>query len=179
MDEFRILRAFPGGVRRHRFAQAGADHHQLLRRIEADPAAALMSQELIFVYGTLRAGTANALGLDLAACWEFVEEGVMQGRLYEIDGYPVAVLSTGADHRVWGELYRIRDRERLFACLDEYEGCAADSPQPCEYLRQRVRILPKSGGEVIAWAYLYNQSVTGLREIVGGDYLGQGPLIDS
>lgn len=132
-----------------------------------------MSHELIFVYGTLRAGPANPLALELAACWEFVEEGVMRGRLYEIGGYPGAVLSRSADHRVWGELYRIRERDRLFAWLDEYEGCAADSPRPHEYLRQRVRILPRSGGEALAWVYLYNQPVAGLGEILGGDYLAK------
>lgn len=95
----------------------------------------------------------------------------MQGCLFEVAGYPGAIESINPDHRVKGELYRILDRKRLFAILDEYEECSNRHPRPHEYRRKIVTIQSIRDDTVSAWAYIYNRSTTRLRKIASGDYL--------
>jgi gamma-glutamylcyclotransferase (GGCT)/AIG2-like uncharacterized protein YtfP len=130
-----------------------------------------MDNEFIFVYGSLRRQTATALSQLLARHCTYLANGSMQGSLYEVDGYPGAIASAEPGERVFGELYRIIDREFLLRELDAYEECTQDFPQPHEYVRKKVLVSRESGGPVLAWVYLYNRDVSHLAQIRSGDYL--------
>ena len=39
---------------------------------------------------------------------------------------------------VFGELYRLRDRDALLGEFDMYEACGDGFPEPTEYLRQML-----------------------------------------
>jgi gamma-glutamylcyclotransferase (GGCT)/AIG2-like uncharacterized protein YtfP len=130
-----------------------------------------MAAEYLFVYGTLRrAAASNSHGV-LACYAEYVAEGTMLGKLYEVAGYPGAVESGSNDDRVHGEVYRILDNDLLFALLDAYEECSAQFPQPHEYVRKELPIFISGNADIVAWVYLYNHAVTHLRQIGSGDYL--------
>ncbi len=95
-----------------------------------------MSNEFIFVYGTLRKETATAMYHVLARYCEYFSDGYMQGKLYEVDGYPGAIESDDPDNKVQGELYKIVSPELVLPQLDEYEECTDKYPQPHEYVRK-------------------------------------------
>lgn len=125
----------------------------------------------LFVYGTLRRDAwhhSHAL-LERAA---LIGKAHMQGRLYEIDGYPGAVPSSEAGEQVAGELYRLPEAEAVLAALDDYEEAGKKYPAPQEYLRCRVTVELEDGTAVTAWCYLYNRPTAGLRLIPGGDWCG-------
>ena len=104
---------------------------------ENSPTAAL---EFLFVYGTLRKPIASDMHPMLAGGCEYYAEGIMQGILYEVCGYPGAIQSNSANDKVFGELYQLLDRERVLARLDEYEECSGRFPKPHEYIRRQVPI---------------------------------------
>lgn len=131
-----------------------------------------MATEFIFVYGTLRKQIASSKYQLLANHCEYFSAGVMPGKLYEVCGYPGAIESTDANHKVFGELYKILDQQPLLERLDGYEECSDRFPLPHEYSRKRCSIELVSGGSVVAWVYLYNHDVSTLQQIISGDYLG-------
>jgi gamma-glutamylcyclotransferase (GGCT)/AIG2-like uncharacterized protein YtfP len=131
-----------------------------------------MSNEFIFVYGTLRKETATSMYHVLARYCEYFSDGLMQGKLYEVDGYPGAIESDNPNDVVQGEIYRIIYREKVLSKLDEYEECTDSFPQPHEYVRRKLLISLSGGGSISAWVYVFNRDVTGLFQIKNGDYLG-------
>jgi len=131
-----------------------------------------VTAEFIFVYGTLRKQMASDMYDVLANHCEYFSDGVMQGTLYEVCGYPGAIESSDASDKVYGELYKMLDGKLVIARLDEYEECSDRFPMPHEYSRKRLSIELIGGGSVLAWVYLYSHDVSKLRQILTGDYLG-------
>ena len=130
-----------------------------------------MVNEFIFVYGTLRKETATPMHQLLARYCEYVSDALLQGKLYEVDGYPGAIESDDPNDLIQGELYRIISTENLLPQLDEYEECTEQFPQPHEYVRKKLLFSLSGSEKVCAWVYVYNLDVTGLVQIKNGDYL--------
>ena len=130
-----------------------------------------MEVEYIFVYGTLRKSAAQDMYRVLARSCEYVADGFMQGRLYEIVGYPGAIESDDAHDQVRGEIYKTRESAQVLARLDEYEECNASFPEPHEYIRKVIVVKICGGDNVKAWAYIFNRDVSRLQQIQSGDYL--------
>ncbi len=134
-----------------------------------------MTTEYLFVYGTLRRECRVGMGHLLSGGCEFYAVGSLQGRLYEVAGYPGVVPSHDPRDRVLGDIFRIDarigERRDLWNRLDHYEGCGAGFPEPQEYVRQLLPIREADGGQVLAWTYLYNRPEAGLQYIPSGDYL--------
>jgi gamma-glutamylcyclotransferase (GGCT)/AIG2-like uncharacterized protein YtfP len=126
--------------------------------------------DYLFVYGTLRPACRHPANGLLAKGAERIGCGWLPGRLYEVSGYPGAVLSDNPGNRIIGELYRLIDPAAMLARLDDYEEAAEHFPPPREYRRCRVEVRISDGRPVIAWVYLYNRSTENLRPIPGGDY---------
>ena len=128
--------------------------------------------EYLFVYGTLRRDVTPSKHALLAEWVEWVAYATLQGRLYEVAGYPGAVLSAEAPSEIVikGELFRILDSAALWPILDDYEECSVHVEQPHEYLRQRVWVQTDQKQAVQAWTYLYNRPTDGLHWIESGDY---------
>lgn len=127
--------------------------------------------EFIFVYGTLRKQIVSNMHHVFAGHCEYFSDGTMNGKLYEVCGYPGAIESGGVNDKVFGELYKMLDRKRVLAWLDDYEECSDSFPLPKEYSRKRISIELFGGGSVVAWVYLYNHDVSKLQQIISGDYL--------
>ncbi|WP_416396765.1 gamma-glutamylcyclotransferase family protein [Allohahella sp. A8] len=127
-------------------------------------------EDYLFVYGTLRkAGSPQALALLSQYC-DYHAEAWVQGRLYEVAGYPGLVDSACPSDRVLGELYHVGGRLSVLAALDDYEECSDHFPQPHEYIRCRRPVSLIDGAVVQAWIYLYNRDVGELSSIPSGDY---------
>jgi gamma-glutamylcyclotransferase (GGCT)/AIG2-like uncharacterized protein YtfP len=130
-----------------------------------------MNNELIFVYGTLRQGTASPMEKLLARHCTFVAEAFLQGILYDLGGYPGVIESANPTDKVLGELYQIERGYQLWPRLDHYEQCTIDFTEPHEYVRRKRSVLLNHGEQVQAWVYLFNWRADDLVKIASGDYL--------
>ena len=119
----------------------------------------------LFVYGSLRAGarcpaeirrTLEATSAPLGPAWT-------DGRLYRVAWYPGLVLTAGRPVR--GDMRRIDDPDRLWPCLDAYEGPSFD----CRV----IEIRPESGFPTRAWCYVLNTPPAGavMEPVLSGDWL--------
>ena len=130
-----------------------------------------MISDRLFVYGTLMRGFDHPMAKLLSRSADFIGEATCRGRLYLIKHYPGLVLSDDADDIVFGELYRLRDREALLAEFDMYEACGEGFPEPTEYVRRMLQVTEADGTTSEAWTYIYNWPVTGLPQIASGKFL--------
>ena len=129
-----------------------------------------LKNEYIFVYGTLRKATAKSMGYLLDQHCDYFSEGHVQGKLYEINGYPGAVESNDKAEKIFGEIYIINQSEIILPKLDEYEECTESFPQPHEYTRKILPVTLSGGESVMAWVYIYNFATSNLERINSGDY---------
>lgn len=86
-----------------------------------------MGDDLLFVYATLRGDTGGDMHHTLARVADFVGTATFRGRLYKVRHYAGAAPSDDPKDRVHGEVYRLRDPQKILAVLDEYEGCEPSS----------------------------------------------------
>ena len=127
--------------------------------------------EYLFVYGTLRKSAGSRYNLLQAYCHS-MGDAWMQGKLYELGGYPGAVPSGYSEDKVHGELYAISDAEPLFLILDDYEQCSNNFATPHEYVRTQLPVWKiDTGKPVSAWVYVYNHEKSNPKHIESGNYL--------
>ncbi len=114
-------------------------------------------RELVFVYGTLRQGGSNHFRMAGA---EFVETGVLRGRLYRVDWYPGLVLDAAGDE-IQGEVFAVPPEQ--LAELDVFEGH--------EYRRIRAAVKTPYGVPMQAWIWEWLMPTDEGQRITGGDWL--------
>jgi gamma-glutamylcyclotransferase (GGCT)/AIG2-like uncharacterized protein YtfP len=129
-----------------------------------------MEKDYLYVYGSLKKGANNSLQRRLLKQADYVSDGVFQGRLFRLKGYPAAVPSTHPGDKVHGELYRLRNAEAAFKWLDAYELCMSKSWLIPEFLRRKQIIHLTRGKTLAAWIYLYHRSTLGLSRVKNGKY---------
>ncbi len=121
------------------------------------------SEDLIFVYGTLRRAARDPMYRMLDNRVDFIGVGTFRGKLYDLGSYPGVVPSPDEAHPVTGEVYLLHDPDKAFPILDDYESS--------EYRREKHPITLKNGDIVQAWIYIYICPTDNLRLIESGDYL--------
>lgn len=129
-----------------------------------------MAQKFIFVYGTLRKQTATAMSNLLNRHGNYVTDGYLQAKLYEVKDYPAAIDSDNPNDKVYGDVYELTNTIILLE-LDNYEECTYQFPEPHEYRRQKRRITLSDGRLISARVYIFNHPVSDLTPIMSGDYL--------
>ena len=122
-----------------------------------------MSEPLLLLYGSLRAGQPKFSELGLHRALEFLGPTQFDGDLYDLGDYPGAVPGTGI---VRAEAYKVRDPD-IFGVLDEYEEFDVSRPDESLFVRRCVHV--KGLGD--AWVYFYNGPHEG-RRIASGDWIG-------
>ncbi|WP_100614735.1 gamma-glutamylcyclotransferase family protein [Confluentibacter citreus] len=127
--------------------------------------------DYLFVYGTLMKTLSNGMSRFLHSNSEFIGNAYIYGKLYDLKGYPGAVVSNNPSEHVYGHVFKIKDTKAVFKVLDDYEGIGDGKPSDYEYLRTKVTVYFENGTEVIAWFYAYNFPTDALRLIASGRYL--------
>ena len=122
------------------------------------------SDELVFVYGTLRRGGSNHFRMDGA---EFVGFGSIRGRIYRFDWYPGLVVDDSGDEII-GEVYAVSPQQ--MTDLDFFEGISAGEIEGSEYRRTRVKV-SGCGDPLEAWVWEWRGLVDESRRIESGDWL--------
>lgn len=126
--------------------------------------------DYLFVYGSLRRQVSSSRHDLIQDQCEYIGEGTLQGKLYLLDGYPGAIISEDDSDTVFGEMYRMLDRDSLFARLDEYEECTGLFPEPHEFKREEVEIALVDGQRIVGWSYFYNRPITHLKRVISGRF---------
>jgi len=128
--------------------------------------------DLLFVYGTLRRGSAhdNAHRLARESIW--LGTGTLAGRLYRVSWHPALVLD--GEDTVTGDLLRLTDPVASLPWLDAFESCGPDDPPPHDYRREIASVMT-AGGAVEAMVYAWNLPLDGLERIPSGDWLAIAP----
>jgi gamma-glutamylcyclotransferase (GGCT)/AIG2-like uncharacterized protein YtfP len=119
---------------------------------------------LLFVYGTLCRGLSRN---DALARSKYLGPALTQGVLTDLGQYPALVPGEGS---VLGEVYEIA-AEDILASLDKIEGYKEDIINESLYRREKQAVrLFATGESVDAYVYIYNQSISQMMPIPGGDY---------
>ena len=128
-----------------------------------------------FFYGTLMAGSGNAVARGVHARLSAGVAATVAGRLYGIADpagwYPA--LAWGAGGAVRGFVHEAGAgfSEVDLAVLDGWEGYAAEAPETSEYRRCEVAVTLADGARVMAQAYVWAGALPeGAEAIVGGDF---------
>jgi gamma-glutamylcyclotransferase (GGCT)/AIG2-like uncharacterized protein YtfP len=127
-----------------------------------------------FFYGTLIAGSGNAIEAEVHRKLRPVCAGSVRGRLYAIPDregwYPALLRGAGS---VRGMIYQTAPGfvPADLARLDAYEGIDRSRAGSSLYLRRPVRLICGESRGLVADAYLFNGSLpSGARRIDSGDF---------
>jgi gamma-glutamylcyclotransferase (GGCT)/AIG2-like uncharacterized protein YtfP len=126
--------------------------------------------DLVFFYGTLMSGFRRPGRTQLDDLLFPVGRGWIRAALYDLGIYPAAIPATD-DSRVWGEVYRMVDREAVLGALDEIEGYRHAEPDASLYARLEAPVMLEDGRLADAWVYFYNAPLGRAERIGSGDYL--------
>jgi gamma-glutamylcyclotransferase (GGCT)/AIG2-like uncharacterized protein YtfP len=88
-----------------------------------------MNKHLVFVYGTLRRGSAGAMSIRFPNS-KFIADATVSGGLYDLGAYP-GLLSNESKSLVVGEVYEVDDE--ILNQLDVFEASS-------NYWRKQVEI---------------------------------------
>ncbi len=135
------------------------------------PALTLPGEQLVFVYGTLRAGGRHDIRR-LTPAPRFLGRARVHGCLFDLGAYPG--LRLGGAHWVQGEVYAITPP--LEAELDHIEEVWPQCSG--EYLKQvaRVTLLPEGASPLVVSCLLYElhpARTEGLALIASGDWMAR------
>ena len=101
-----------------------------------------MNKHLVFVYGSLRRGSANAMSLRFPDA-KFIADARVSGSLYDLGAYPGLLLNE-SNSSVVGEVYEVDDE--LLRKLDEFEASS-------DYCRKQVET-SLDNQRVKCWIYV-------------------------
>lgn len=119
-----------------------------------------MNKHLVFVYGTLRRGSAGAMSLRFPDS-KFIAEAQVSGSLYDLGAYPGLILNESGS-MVVGEVYEVDDE--LLKKLDEFEASS-------NYLREQFEISFDTQRK-LCWTYEPDPEFYSLRTLIAsGDWI--------
>jgi gamma-glutamylcyclotransferase (GGCT)/AIG2-like uncharacterized protein YtfP len=123
----------------------------------------------LFVYGTLMSGFDNPMSRRLQRESRLLGKAYAHGILFNLDGYPGAILVPDGSNKIHGELYELLDADKSFVWLDEYEDGGPDNHPGYLYRRHQTGVFFQNK-KIMAWMYEYIQSTENLSRIESGDY---------
>lgn len=119
-----------------------------------------MNKHLVFVYGTLRRGSAGAMSIRFPDA-KFIADAKVNGSLYDLGAYPGLLLDESRSS-VIGEVYEVDDE--LLNRLDDFEASS-------HYLRKQVEI-PLGAHRKVCWTYEPDSELYSLRTLItSGDWI--------
>ena len=129
-----------------------------------------VTNDYIYLYGTLLPELAPANLRPLLARLEPVGSATVPGRLYDLGDYPGAVSEVSATLSVHGRVFALPGRDVLRA-FDAYERFDERDVSGSLYRRVRQLVTLDDGSKVTCWMYAYNRHPRSAPVVPGGDYL--------
>lgn len=130
--------------------------------------------DFLFVYGTLQPGLVPAELASAVAKLVLIGEASINGILYDLGGYPGAVLDPLSQDRIIGVVYQLPEDARVLAELDAYEEFDPAAPQSSLFLRILHPVTLADGGTLQCWVYVYNRDPAPRRIMPGGIFRMSG-----
>lgn len=121
----------------------------------------------LFVYGTLMQGFTNPFAKKIRQNGTWQGKASFEGELYDLGEYPGAVYRPQSLHKVYGEVWKLREFPKVIVALDRYEGIHVPNP---EYVRMQLPVQFDSGAVHLCQTYLFCQSTELFTFIPHGDY---------
>jgi gamma-glutamylcyclotransferase (GGCT)/AIG2-like uncharacterized protein YtfP len=119
-----------------------------------------MNKHLVFVYGTLRRGSAQSMSVRFPNS-KFIAEAKVNGSLYDLGAYP-GLLVNESKSPVTGEVYEVDDE--TLNRLDDFESSS-------DYWRKQVELFV-GGQRRLGWTYEPNPESYSLRTLItSGDWI--------
>ena len=119
-----------------------------------------MNKHLVFVYGTLRRGSARSMSIRFPNS-KFMADAKVNGSLYDLGAYPGLLLNP-SNSLVIGEVYEVDDE--ILNQLDDFEASS-------NYGRKQVEI-SFGAHQRIGWTYEPNpESYSPHKLITSGDWI--------
>ncbi|MGF7216576.1 gamma-glutamylcyclotransferase (GGCT)/AIG2-like uncharacterized protein YtfP [Spirosoma lacussanchae] len=128
-----------------------------------------MDPTYLFVYGTLRPGFNNPFAQLLRASAQYIGDGTLPGRLFDLGQYPGVVHDPSGPALVRGSVYDFGKNKTILDQLDHYEG-VSNPPDPADEYRRGVVTVVCNGTLLDCWVYLYNWPVDKARLVASGTY---------
>lgn len=132
-----------------------------------------MSQR-IFLYGTLQPEFAPVELEASIAQLRLIAIGSTSGYLYDLGGYPGAVIETNCATRIYGSIYEISADRKLLEVFDAYEEFDPADATRSLFVRRLCMVRLKSGSqageEVTCWIYQYNRAPGEAPLLMDGHY---------
>lgn len=126
------------------------------RRILPGPCNNLRMPSL-FAYGTLQPGLVPAELASPMAGISLIARGSVPGILYDLGGYPGAILDPRAKSRIHGVIYELPDDPQFLAQLDAYEEYDPAAPDASLFRRALHPVTLANGDHIDCWIYVYNR----------------------
>ena len=123
----------------------------------------------LFVYGTLRSESLHPLARRLRAQAKLAGKASASGVLYDLGRYPGAAFPKDGRERVIGEMFALRNAERLLMQLDAYEE-VGDPGAPL-FKRIEIKVRLDRGDVADAWTYALQEVPSRARPIPSGDWI--------
>jgi gamma-glutamylcyclotransferase (GGCT)/AIG2-like uncharacterized protein YtfP len=125
--------------------------------------------DLVFFYGTLMSNFRRPGRAGLDHQLHGVGRGWIRAALFDLGIYAAAIPAD--DTVVWGEVYRMLNRDGVLETLDDIEGYRPSEPDASLYNRVVTPVTFDDGRVVPAWVYFYNAPLGRAERIESGDYL--------
>ena len=93
-----------------------------------------MSNDYLFVYGTLRAGYDPDVKRKIKQNLKYMGKGKIEARLFDLSEYPGAVKTKKGDE-VIGDIFKINAPDKVLKILDRYEGFNKNKIENSEFIR--------------------------------------------
>jgi gamma-glutamylcyclotransferase (GGCT)/AIG2-like uncharacterized protein YtfP len=122
----------------------------------------------LFAYGTLQPGLAPREIARVVERLRFAGEGFLFGKLYDLGGYPGAVIDPASAGMIYGVVYELPEDVEILRRLDAYEGP--------EYARIEQLVTLIEGGGFTCWVYDYQSRPGEERLIEGGRWGARRPM---
>jgi gamma-glutamylcyclotransferase (GGCT)/AIG2-like uncharacterized protein YtfP len=126
--------------------------------------------DYLFAYGTLQPGYAPAEMANVAARLKFFNRGFVKGTLYDLGGYPGAILDPSSDQTITGLVLELPKDEDLLPELDAYEQFNPAAPASSQFLRILHPVILASGRALNCWVYVWNGNPASATIIPGGRF---------
>ena len=124
----------------------------------------------LFAYGTLQPGLIPPELATLMDGIPVIGRGSVPARLYDLGGYPAAVLDPQSGTRIHGVLYNLPDDPVVLAQLDAYEEFDPAAPDHSLFRRILYPVTIANNGELLCWVYVYNRPPGSAPILAGGSY---------
>lgn len=119
-----------------------------------------MNKHLVFVYGTLRRGSARSMSIRFPNS-QFIADAKVSGSLYDLGAYPGLILNE-SNSLVVGEVYEVDDE--ILNKLDDFEASS-------NYWRKQVEI-SLGAHKMTCWTYEPDPEAYSPRTLItSGDWI--------